>query len=341
MNPYRTWPAISIMTLALIATACHSTSTHDDTEDRTTQERTLMLPQGFRYPNGIAIDQTGTLFVGSAETGTILQRSPRSDWQTLRQGRDAQVFAGTSLRLDEDRQVLWGCSPDFAPSRPAGEEPRSHRIFRLDARSGEVLSSIPIPDKGFGNDLALASDGGVYLTDTLKPRLLYVAPDGVTVTTVAEDARFEPVNGIGLAGIAVLEEGLVAVGHFGAGRLFIINPQTGQVQEPNLPRRLANPDGMWALSNNRLLITEGDVATGNGRLTLAENLFADEVKLTEMASGLDGPVNLTVQEDMVFVTECRIRHLMNPDAGLPTPEKFWVRQIRIRDFLPASNNTLN
>ena len=35
----------------------------------------------------------------------------------------------------------------------------------IDTRTGEVLQVIPMPDGGFGNDIAIAPTGGIYVTD--------------------------------------------------------------------------------------------------------------------------------------------------------------------------------
>jgi hypothetical protein len=68
----------------------------------------LPLPAGFRYPNGVAAAPDGTLFVGSVVGGQVLRRAPGFDrWDTLFAGSEA-IFASTTLRLDVDRNLLWG-----------------------------------------------------------------------------------------------------------------------------------------------------------------------------------------------------------------------------------------
>jgi hypothetical protein len=98
------------------------------------------LPANFQYPNGIAHASDGTLYVGSVTSGQILRITPEGKVETFFPGND-EVFASTSLRLDEPRGILWGTSPDFLGTRGANGEVtrRAPRIFALDTRSGEVL----------------------------------------------------------------------------------------------------------------------------------------------------------------------------------------------------------
>lgn len=66
----------------------------------------IELPQDFLYPNGIARATDGTLYVGSVVSGEILQIAPDGKIETFFPGSE-EVFAATSLRLDERRGILW------------------------------------------------------------------------------------------------------------------------------------------------------------------------------------------------------------------------------------------
>lgn len=292
----------------------------------------IELPEGFQYPNGIAHASDGALFVGSVTSGRILKSRPGSGWKTLFAGSN-QIFAGTTLRLDEPRGLLWGASPDFLGRKRAGGsiERRRHRMFALDARSGEVRKVILMPDAGMGNDIAIAPDGGIYVTDSRHPRVLYLPPGGDRFETYVEDKRFAPGDGIGLAGIALAFDGTLALGMFDAGRLFLVRRGTNgepAISEIELPRRLENPDGLrFTPDGQGLLVTEGAVESGNGKLlridvgTPTENFRSIEV----LASGLESPVNLTLAADgRVWVTESRIRHRLLPGREGDVPDKFWI-----------------
>lgn len=82
------------------------------------------------------------------------------------------IFAATALRLDEPRGLLWGNSPDFLP---AGRR-RPHGVFALDLETGAVRRYLTLPGDGMGNDLAVAPDGTVYLSETRDGSLMRLRP---------------------------------------------------------------------------------------------------------------------------------------------------------------------
>ncbi|MUG94579.1 gluconolaconase [Scytonema sp. UIC 10036] len=294
----------------------------------------INLPSNFQYPNGITRASNGTLYVGSVTSGRILRINPKGKIETFFPGSD-EVFAATSLRLDEQRGILWGTSPDFLGVRdPNGKTSRRpHRIFAIDTRTGKVLRVILMPDGGFGNDIALDANGGVYLTDSVRPRIYYLAPGADRLRVWAEDARFTSQE-IGLSGIARRSDGVTIVGLFSTGQLFkVIQESQGEVKVEAIPleRKLENPDGMQFAPDGSLLVTEGAVASGNGRLLRIDALSTGAgPKLVEtIASGMESPVNLTVADGEVWVTEARIRHRILPGQEKKVPNNFFIRRFKL------------
>jgi sugar lactone lactonase YvrE len=287
----------------------------------------IELPAGFQYPNGIARASNGTLYVGSVTSGEILQIDPNGKIETLFPGNN-EVFAATSLRLDEPRGILWGASPDFFGTQPNSKTPpRTHRIFALDVRSGKVKQVIQMPNGGFANDLAIDPKGGIYLTDSLRHRIHYLSPGAEQLQTWVESDRLRSQGQIGLAGIAMSSDGSAIVNQFSNGKMFQVTPQSqGQVKitEILLERPLENPDGMQFASNGLLLVIEGAVESGNGRL-LQINLSVSNPKPVEViAENLTSPVNLTTAGNEIWVTESKIRHRLIPGKENEIPDRFFV-----------------
>ncbi|PMB21682.1 gluconolaconase [Fischerella thermalis CCMEE 5319] len=300
----------------------------------------INLPANFQYPNGITRASDGTLYIGSIVSGRILRISPKGELKTFFPGSD-EVFAATALRLDEQRGILWGTSPDFLGVRDSNGKMtrRPHRIFAIDTRTGKVLRVILMPDGGFGNDMALDANGGVYLTDSMRPRIYYLAPGADKLQIWAEDKRFAS-NELGLSGIARRSDGITIVGLFSSGNLYKVIPQSqGGVKVEAIPleRKLENPDGMQFAPDGSLIVTEGAVASGNGRLLRIDALSSGtKPKSIEIiASGMESPVNLTLAGREVWVTEARIRHRLLPGKEQEIPDRFLIR----RFMLPA--NTAN
>ena len=97
----------------------------------------LFLPDSISYPNGITVTSDGLMFVGSVTTGAIAFRAlakpiakinPQNSETKLLVAPQTAIIASTSLREDEERGVLWACSPDVFPTRQAdGTSPRQPR----------------------------------------------------------------------------------------------------------------------------------------------------------------------------------------------------------------------
>lgn len=295
----------------------------------------IQLPSTFQYPNGITNSSDRTIYVGSITNGEILRITPNGKIETFFSGSD-EIFAVTSLRLDRQRGILWGASPDFLGVRNADGKitRRSHRIFALDVSSAKVLRVISMPDRGFGNDLVLDANGGVYITDSFRPRIHYLASPTSQLQTWAENDQFRS-SQIGLGGIAIAPNGVLIVGMFSDGKLLRVTPQAlkpAKVEAILLTRSLENPDGMQFASDGSLLITEGSIDSGNGRLLRIRNILTSELQpkaIEVLAEGLESPVNLTLVGGDIFVTESRIRHRLIVGKENDIPDRFFIRNFTL------------
>jgi sugar lactone lactonase YvrE len=294
----------------------------------------IELPSNFYYPNGITRASNSTLYVGSITNGRILRIKSEGEIETFFPGSD-EVFAATALRLDEQRGILWGTSPDFlgVPGSNGETSRRQNRIFAIDTSTGEVLRVILMPDDGFGNDIALDANGGVYLTDSMHPRVYYLAPGAEQLSVWAEDARFGSEE-FGLSGIARRPDGITVVGLYSEGELFKITPQPQgdvEVEAITLERKLENPDGIQFTSDGDLLVLEGAVASGDGRLLRINSLSLESgaKSLDTIASGLESPTNLTVAGRNIWVTESRIRRRILPGQEKEQSDPFFIRRFTL------------
>lgn len=300
----------------------------------------LRLPPGFQYPNGVARASDGTLYVGSVTSGRILRRQPSGVWETAFP-ETAKVYAATSLRLDEDRALLWGASPDFLP----GDRARPHRIFAFDLVSGVVVNALELPDGGFGNDLALAPNGDVLVTDSRNGRVLRLASGSDRFEILVEDARLAPIGGVGVGGIARAPDGTLVLGNYGSGRLYVLDPVgvgPERLREIALPRLIENPDGLAFAPDGALILLEGAVRSGDGKVLHVPNpLGMGMRRLQPLLSGLESPVNLTLASDgRAWVTEARIRHRLLPGRERDVPASFRVVTLNLPNSRPTSASVL-
>lgn len=280
----------------------------------------IALPDGAAYPNGIASAPDGSLYVGLITEGKLLRRAADGTWSTLYPGSE-HLFAATSLRLDTTRGVLWGTSPDFLPQK--GKE-RPHRLFSFDLATGSLRDSIPLPDAGFGNDIALTEDGGILVTDSLRGRVLRRPAGAQAFTIIAEDPLLMTTGGIGAAGIARAPDGRLIIGNFGSGKLLVLDKE--KVRELPLPRRIENPDGLGFAPDGSLIVLEGALASGDGKVLRIADPFAESPRPIEvLAYGLDSPVNLSMTPTgTALITESRIRHRISGGPGVALPSAFRI-----------------
>ncbi|MGF1551836.1 MAG: hypothetical protein ACFBWO_04945 [Paracoccaceae bacterium] len=289
--------------------------------------RSIWMPEGFAYPNGIAFEATGGLLVGSVVSGDIATVG-LGEPPAVRFAETERRFAGTALRLDAERGLLWVASPDFLGRVVDGAVVRRpNRLAVVDAATGETAWSAPMPEGGFANDIALDGRGGAFVTDTTLGRVLHLAEPGAPFEIVA-DGLESTAGGLGPAGIALAADASLIVGIYGDGRLLRVRPggREGEatIEAIALAAPIANPDGLAFGPDGRLLAIDGAVASGDGRLVAVDLSGAAPHGVEPLVSGLDLPVNLAVRDRLVAITESRIRHRMIDEPTLLAPERFRV-----------------
>ena len=284
----------------------------------------ILLPDSIPHPNGIAV-KDGSIFIGSVTTGAVAKINLQTSKSELLVEPQTAIIASTSLRADEAEGILWACSPDVFSSQ---SERQNSTLIALDIDTGEVIKTVILPQDSFCNDLAIDDRGGVLVTDSFNPRILYFPSDGTEFEIWLRDERLGVSEGFGLSGIAIAPDQAIYVGVFASGQLYRIKEQ--RIEQLKLARKVNNPDGMAIAPDGSLIVCEGNYQTGNGRL-LQINLSDDlvgEIKI--LAEGLDSPVNLSLDGESVWLTEGRLRSLLRPELDLPQPDSFWVRNISLR-----------
>jgi sugar lactone lactonase YvrE len=198
----------------------------------------IPLPNGWQ-PEGIAIGNGNTFYVGSIPTGAVY----RGD---LRTGKGAVLVQGvtgraaTGLKHDRGRLFVSGAA--------------TGKAFVYDAKSGALVRELQLatgPDPTFVNDVVVTK-GAAYFTDSFRA-VLYRLPLGkkgepaAAAQTIPLTGDFQLVAGqFNLNGIDATPNGkkLVAVQSTN-GKLFTIDPKTGATREIGLGgATLPNGDGI-------------------------------------------------------------------------------------------------
>ncbi|GAA2300192.1 hypothetical protein GCM10010402_68690 [Actinomadura luteofluorescens] len=241
-----------------------------------------VLPGDRVYPEGIAADpRTGTMYAGSFEDGTVYRMRPGR--------RTAEVFLPAGA---DGRHTANGLKTDRAGRLWVIDSSSGVAVY--DARSRALLARFAVPGDGarFVNDLAVAPDGGVYLTDSSRavvyqvtPRDLEAARGGTGTLTLRFDLRdvlepHEPAD-FTLNGIVADPTGrFLLTDDMLGGDLYRLDLATGAIRKVALSGGdMRNADGLelqdgrlWTADNVDNALTRWRVAPDGTRARLERTL---------------------------------------------------------------------
>lgn len=113
---------------------------------------------------GITIDpQSGDLYVSSILRNKIVRVTSRGWQDFIGSGQDG-FMGGVGLHVDARHRILWACCGNIMGAR------YRTGIFAYDLKSKKLWKRFLLPsgpEPRFFNDLAIAADGSVYITDTM------------------------------------------------------------------------------------------------------------------------------------------------------------------------------
>lgn len=287
-----------------------------------------VLPGDRVYPEGIAADpRTGTMYAGSWKDGTVYRMRPGH--------RTAEVFLPAGA---DGRRTANGLKTDRAGRLWVTDSSSGVAVY--DARSRALLARFVVPGDGarFVNDLAVAPDGAVYLTDSSRAVVYEVTPrdlDAARGGTGTLSPRFdlsdvlephEPAD-FTLNGIVVDPTGrFLLTDDMLGGDLYRLDLATGAIRKVALSGGdMRNADGLelqegrlWTANNVDNVLTRWRVEPDGTRARL-ERTLAD--------SSLQVPTTLVRRHGTLYVVRSQF------DKGGPlgegTPEiPFTVAAVR-------------
>ena len=238
------------------------------------------LPDGFA-PEGIAIGQGHTFFVGSIPTGAVY----RGDLRTGEGSVLVPAAAGRqAIGLDVDsKQRL------FVAGGPTG------RAFVYDARNGALLAEYVLTtNPTFVNDVVVTRDGA-YFTDSLQQQLYRVplGPGGALgspAETIPLSGDIAFVAGFNVNGIDATPNGrTLVVVQSNLGKLFTVDPRTGVADEIDLGGET---------------VTAGDGILLDGKTLFVVRNQQNRIAVVRLSSNLG--------------TGTLVTHLTNPNFSAPT-----------------------
>ncbi|WP_035374279.1 SMP-30/gluconolactonase/LRE family protein [Pseudoduganella violaceinigra] len=285
------------------------------------------------YPESVAAAPDGTLYVGSWRQGAVARLRPGALEAEILVPPGSNGLANTQgVLVDADAGLLWVCSGSMGfttvPTTPSA-------LKSYDLATGAPRASYPMPEAGYCNDLVQDKAGNLYVTDSLHPRILRLAPGASALSVWKEDPAFSTGDQYFLNGIAL----------DGANRLYVsavmavdyllrvdIGPsgQAGPVARIAAPRKMKNVDAIRSAGPGRLVLFESN-AFGNeqygGAVTIAQIDGTRVASLAPLVAGLNDPSSGAVFGDRVYFIESKYSLLFkhkDDDAAVPRSVPFAV-----------------
>ncbi len=197
------------------------------------EPQTPAAPLAFRLadrkliPEGIAFDPKGErFFIGSIAQRKIIVTNAKGETRDFSSPSD-KLDTVLGVAVDAARGQLYAASTNGFEESAKTE--RRNAVVRYDLESGRLLDRFAAPEAMQLNDLAIAPDGTLYVTDSMGGTLFRKKPDEATLTRFGAAGALRGANGIALSAEGTL---YVAV----STGIVRVDTATGE------PTRLPQPD---------------------------------------------------------------------------------------------------
>jgi sugar lactone lactonase YvrE len=294
--------------------------------------RPIEVPGDRAFMESITAGPDGTLYVSSVASGGIARIKPGA---TTAEGWIAPAAFGSrstfGVFADAKSNTLWVCSNDASGRGvPGPGAANGSHLKGFDLSTGDGKISVPLPgESNLCNDMTVASDGTVYVTNSLKPQILRLKPGAKALEVRVENKQFQPPSGIGLDGIAIGGDGNIYVNTFTVGEFFRIEVKDGKpgaVTKLETSRPLKLPDGLRLVSGQSFLMIEGG---GSLDLVIVND---DQVVIGTIKDGLNEPTAVAKVGGTAFVTEGQLPHLFNAKENGPPRLPFQIVPVALGDL---------
>lgn len=261
------------------------------------------------YPEGVAFDQDGRMFVASILTGQIVRVDAGKSQPTELVASGAVGTSAVGLAMSRKDDILWICDGTYGTDLPpsvigvdpdtGAERVRHHFPVQRDGRTG-----------GLCNELTEDAAGNIYASDSFGARILKIAAaDRTTPDRAAVWAEGSELGALmfGVNGIAFDGANAILAVNSATGALYRIGLADAKIAKVDLARPLATPDGIRLDAAGKAIVVEQGSGTVS-RIDLATGAI-DLLK-----EGLRDPTSLDLIEDAAWVSEGQLRHIFDMSA---------------------------
>lgn len=302
------------LTLSLIAAilACSTTVVRQARADYAVETLSAYSPGDL--PEGIAVRSDGSIYTSIGTTGEIRFRSPGGSESALA----SLPFSPLGLDIDDSGTVYAAVFSNWLDDNTP-PDPSIQGVWTIEP-DGTATRFVELPVDAFPNDVLLADDGSLFVSDSLMGRVFRVASDGTAEEWLTSSLLLPDPNSPFPVGVGA--NGMV----FSGDSLLINNLTAGSiVQVPVQPNGTAGTPSVL-LSDPALVGADGLAIDQQDNLYIA-NIATDSVLridaggtidvLADGQDGLDGPSSLEVAGNNVLFVNSGLVTALN--GGTPTP----------------------
>ncbi|MCR9106966.1 MAG: SMP-30/gluconolactonase/LRE family protein [Gammaproteobacteria bacterium] len=272
-------------------------------------------------PEGIAFDPIDRAFYATSLQGGSITRVDADGTERIFRAADNNVRIGGAKVAASQRQ-LWVCTQRL--------DTLDDRIAVYDLDSAEQTMEFllgALSTNGSCNDLAIAPDGFVYVTDPDNPNLYRLDPTSGEGEVFASDPLFTDLTGqgLGLNGITVTADGnaLIVARFFPAALLRVALPNAASITEVALSGdTLPAPDGLVELDGDIYSVSNSSVS----RTRLGADGRSGTVTVLPQISGLSTG---TAAESALYVIKSDVTSFV---LEQPLNPPFEIFSIDLADF---------
>jgi streptogramin lyase len=250
--------------------------------------------------------QDGSVYFGSTAKGTIYRAAPgASQAEPWIQASTAGLSNVLGVLADDKTNTLWVCQNNTG-GRGGAPVVGQTALRSFDLKTGAAKATYPFPTNGgVCNDMAVASNGTVYATESFGNRIHRLRPGATELDAWITDPQLAAVDGV-----ALLADGAVYVNTFFSGRLFRIpvNPDgsAGTIVPIETSMPLTRPDGLRTVGPQTLIQAEGQ-----GRLTEL-TIKDNRAEVRVLQEGLTAATGVTVVGNTALVLVERAKAVAVP-----------------------------
>jgi len=155
-------------------------------------------------PEGLTFDSvTQTIYVSSTYKRKIISIDKEDNIKEFTRESQDDIKSVIGMAVDYKRRSLWAISSEaneVLPLRNPGPEQWRSAVYQFNLNNGNLIKKYILnKDSIFLNDLAISTNGTIYITDTKGNAVYLIKPGADTIELFIETPGFHFLNGISFA----------------------------------------------------------------------------------------------------------------------------------------------